>query len=376
MKINERERVCTKTTGTRTTRTIQLVDRKASMNDGNNNKGSGGSHNTDWETPNFAALMFALHKYKDRFSEQHGLTLNSATREIDVRIIDKWRGKQTLQLNQIAPNGTDHQNNANNADSQNNQIGSDGVAADRIDNAIAHIFETHNLFELKNPGEKLNIDTVWKGISYAAQYKSDGKNDFTGEQGVNVKLMSDITLTFMRVVKPVELFKYMKTLGYRVERKFPGVYYIFGMADIKMQIVVGSELEGDEFVPIRVQNKNASEEDIRKCIEMCEALKKENKPYYMEMARAVMQVSIENNRETYDRILEDIMNALEDLMKDRIAIKERESFDKGVSEGRIEGRNEGRAEGRREERHELLSRLQESGMITADQAATAMGWSF
>ena len=81
-----------------------------------------------------------------------------------------------------------------------------------------------------------------------------------------------------------------------------------------------------------------------------------------------MQVSIENNRETYERILEDIMNALEDLMKDRIAIRERESFDKGVSEGRIEGRAEGH--------RELLSRLQESGMITADQAATAMGWSF
>ena len=328
-------------------------------NNDNNNKGNGGSsHNTDWETPNFAALLFALHKYKDRLSEQHGLTLNSATREIDVRIIDKWRGQQQLKQMHL----TTEQDGQNDADSQNSQTGSGGE--NRIDNAIAHIFETHNLFELKNPGEKLNIDTVWKGISYAAQYKSDGKNDFTGEQGVNVKLMSDITLTFMRVVKPVELFKYMKTLGYKVKRKFPGVYYIFGMADIKMQVVVGSELKGDEFVPIRVQNKNASEEDIRKFIEMCEALKKENKPYYTEMARAVMQVSIENNRETYDRILEDIMNALEDLMKDRIAIREQESFDKGVSEGRSEGRAE------------LLTRLQESGMITADQAATAMGWSF
>ena len=45
-------------------------------------------------------------------------------------------------------------------------------------------------------------------------------------------------------------------------------------------------------------------------------------------------------------------------------------------EERAEGRNEGRREGRAEERRDLLSRLQESGMITADQAATAMGWSF
>ena len=128
------------------------------------------------------------------------------------------------------------------------------------------------------------------------------------------------------------------------------------------------------------RTRNESEEHIRKCIEMCEALKKENKPYYTEMARAVMQVSIENNKETYDRILEDIMNALEDLMKDRIAIRERETFDKGIAEGRNEGRTqgwaEGRAEGRAEGHCELLNRLQESGMITADQVATAMGWSF
>ncbi len=56
--------------------------------------------------------------------------------------------------------------------------------------------------------------------------------------------------------------------------------------------------------------------------------------------------------------------ALEMLMADKLAARE------------DEGRTQGRAEGRTEERRDLLSRLQESGMITADQAATAMGWSF
>ena len=43
---------------------------------------------------------------------------------------------------------------------------------------------------------------------------------------------------------------------------------------------------------------------------------------------------------------------------------------------REEERAEGIAIGEKKGRADLLSRLQENGMITADQAATAMGWSF
>ena len=55
----------------------------------------------------------------------------------------------------------------------------EGTEDDRMDNAIAFLFEKHNIIELKNPYEKLNIDVVWKGISYAAQYKSKGYDDTT-----------------------------------------------------------------------------------------------------------------------------------------------------------------------------------------------------
>ena len=60
--------------------------------------------------------------------------------------------------------------------------------------------------------------------------------------------------------------------------------------------------------------------------------------------------------------------ALEVLMADKLAARE--------EVGRTQGRSEGIAIGEKKGRAELLSRLQESGMITADQAATAMGWSF
>ena len=52
--------------------------------------------------------------------------------------------------------------------------------------------------------------------------------------------------------------------------------------------------------------------------------------------------------------------ALEELMQDRITARVAES----------------RAEGRKEERADLLSRLQSSGMLTAEQIATVQNWRF
>lgn len=129
-----------------------------------------------------------------------------------------------------------------------------------MDNAIAYIFEKHNIVELKNPNEPLNIDIVWKGISYAAQYKSRGYDDTSKNHGINIVSMKDITLTFLRISKPVALFDELSKSGYGLEQRFPGVYYVFGIADIKMQIVVGNELEGDDLCA----NKGAEEERNRR----------------------------------------------------------------------------------------------------------------
>ena len=281
----------------------------------------------DWETASFAALMFSIRDYKDRLSETHGVKLNSRSREIDVWIID-----QSTQTN-------------------------------RINNAIAYFFERHNLIELKNPKENLNIDVFWKGISYAAQYKSSGYDDTTKQSGVNIKPMSDITLTFLRITKPEKLLSYLETHGFSLSQKFAGVYYVSEIVELKIQIVVGSELEGGEFVPLRVQKENAREEDTRKFIEMCSELIEQAEK---DMADTIIQISISNNEKTYEKLKEetDMSQALEKLMGDRITAR--------VEEGRAEGR----AEGRREERADLLSRLQSSGMISPEQIATVQNWRF
>ena len=260
---------------------------------GRKRKGRGGR---DWETASFAGLMFALSEYRGRLEEQRAFKLNSRPREIDVRIIDRKHG--------------------------------DG---ERMDNAIAYLFERHNIVELKNPYEALNIDTVWKGISYAAQYKSRGYDDTTEEKGVDAVPMKDVTLTFLRIARPEGLFEMMRASGYAVEERFPGVYHIAGMADIKMQVVVGSELEGDEFAPLRIQKKNASEEDLRLFKEMAERLTGKRD---RDLASAIADVSMSENRSLFERLKEedpDMRKAVMEIFKDEIEAEKKEAVNKAVN---------------------------------------------
>ena len=242
----------------------------------------------NWERSASAALGFSLSRYKDRLQKRDLVKLNTKPREIDVQIIDKQYGSE------------------------------------RIDNAIGHLFERHNLIELKNPYEQLNIDVIWKGISYAAQYKSTGTDKQTGKKGVDAIPIDEVTLTFIRISKPINLFKYMKKRGYGIEQHYPGVYYITGIADIRMQIVVGKELKGDEFVTLRVQGSNASEQDIRKIISFAKTLEDEND---REMAEEIIKISLTENRETYNRLKEvdeEMKDVLEEFMEDVIVARENE----------------------------------------------------
>jgi len=259
----------------------------------------------DRETPTYAGLMLSLRKYRDRFVVRRNLKLNAKPREIDVFIIDK--------LSDIEP----------------------------IDNDIARIFERHNIIELKNPEEPLNIDVIWKGISYAAQYKSKGYDDFTNRQGVNIIQMKDITLTFLRMSKPKSLFEELKSLGYRIKEEFSGVYYVCGMVDIKMQIVVGNELKGDDFVPIRVQKNNAAEEDAIKFAKMADKM---DGVLEKELTDAILQMSMTENRELYERLRKerpDVCEALREFFRDDLAAQ----YEAGVLAGTSAGIKQGIGQG-------------------------------
>ena len=92
------------------------------------------------------------------------------------------------------------------------------------------------------------------------------------------------------------------------------------MVDIKMQVVVGSMLKGDEFAPIRIQKSNVSEDDVRKAVGFFETLVDRAD---VDMANTIMRISIMGNRDLYARLREvdEMYDAFADLMKDYVEAK-------------------------------------------------------
>ena len=191
---------------------------------------------TDRESGIYGGLMLSIRKYRERFDIRHGYELNKKPREIDCLIID-MKSDEKIE-----------------------------------DNVILSIFREHNVVEFKNPDEALSIDVLWKVISYATQYKS--------EERVPI---SSVSITIIRASKPEKALKMLKNEGYKVERHYPGIYYIEGMVDIKMHIVVTGELEGDDYVALRLQKHGASKEDCRLFVENAEGHYTEKEKDYVEM---------------------------------------------------------------------------------------------
>ena len=252
------------------------------LQEGDVSEANEASKRLDWESSTYGALLFGLEKYLGRLKFTHGFKLNVDPREVDCLIIDKKTASNIP-----------------------------------IDNAIGALFRRHNIVEFKAVYELLNIDTVWKVISYAAQYKSSGKR-------VNAIPAEEVTMTILRVSKPKKLFAFLEKSGFQAEEAFPGVYYIKGISYMPLQIVVGSELEGDEFRAFRILRKNAKKDDIKRFITTFQNLKGHWKKTLYEVGRQIIRVSVSENWDTYEQIKKEntiMKHTLEELLADEIQEK-------------------------------------------------------
>ena len=180
-----------------------------------------------------------------------------------------------------------------------------------IDIDIGRLFRTYNIIEYKSPQDGLSIDDYVKTIGYAFLYKGLGAK-------VDAVPFSELTATVVRDTEPRELFNAIEREGGKVEEKFPGVYYITGMVGIPTQFILTSSLSEELHTCLRVLSNNANEEDIKRFIDMSS---KFTEPIDKENADAVMNISINANREVYNKIREEnpfMCQALRELMKDEI----------------------------------------------------------
>ncbi|MBR1816973.1 MAG: hypothetical protein IJ763_09770 [Lachnospiraceae bacterium] len=197
-----------------------------------------------------------------------------------------------------------------------------------IDNPIGQIFRKYNIVEYKSPRDELSIDDLYKTIGYAGLYKGNGKS-------VNEIPADDMSISIFRHSYPRELFKSLNELSTEIDEVYPGIYYVRGIINIPLQIVVTKRLEKGKFEALKILAPDADEDEVRKFISETEGL--EDKDDKLN-ADAILQVSVSANRELYERIRSEnaMCEALRDLMKDEIdktvngAVKEavKEAVDK------------------------------------------------
>ena len=180
-----------------------------------------------------------------------------------------------------------------------------------LDIDIGRLFKTYNIIEYKSPKDGLTIDDYIKTVGYAYLYKGLGAT-------VDAVPLSELTATIVRDIEPTELFKKIESEGGSIEEKYPGVFYITGVVGIPTQFILTSSLSQDFHTCLRVLSNRATEEDIKRFIEMTSEF---TEPIDKQNADAVMHVSINANRETYNKIREEnpfMCQALRELMKDEI----------------------------------------------------------
>lgn len=125
-----------------------------------------------------------------------------------------------------------------------------------IMNEVGKIFKEHNIIEYKSPDDELNIDTFYKGISYASLYKTTG-------QTVNAIQAEQITLTFIRQRKPIGLFKALQENGTEIVQDTKGIYYVHGRFPYEIQNIVTRELDQERHIWLTSLSNNLSKEQAK-----------------------------------------------------------------------------------------------------------------
>ena len=191
-----------------------------------------------------------------------------------------------------------------------------------IKNDIGKLFKPHNVVEYKGVGDALNIDVIYKALAYACLYKSLGDH-------VNEIPAEDVTITIMRAEYPKDLFDVLESSGIHMEEKYPGIYYLTGRIQFETQIVVFSRLDNTH-PAYRILRPGAAEEDIKQFLTVAWLAVE---PWEIHDIKALLEVSVASNRETYKKIKKEeqaVGEALQELMQEDIA-KERAERDRELA---------------------------------------------
>ncbi|XME04317.1 hypothetical protein QYZ88_009110 [Lachnospiraceae bacterium C1.1] len=159
---------------------------------------------------------------------------------------------------------------------------------------VFSFFHKYNIIEFKSPDDELSIFVLWKVVGYACLYiNRDRVPD------------NEITLTLVRAAKPVRLFKDLEDRGAKVvdgsvDGPAKGIYTIENWDDhFPIQIIVSTELEGDEYAFFRTISKKPADDDIKLIVEMAD---KETDPVIRQFLKEYLDKLSDMNREIVENV--------------------------------------------------------------------------
>ena len=215
------------------------------------------------------------------------------------------------------------------------EIGSDAPRTDYViltedekqdfEESIFDIFRKTNVLEYKNPHDSLNRRTLHKIIGYAhlmigtAEHEGDIPED-------------QVTISIFRAVKNPGLWKEMEQSGELVKTDAAGIYHVAGITKLPFQIVITSELEGNEYAACRALTDRANEIDVQHVIEDIE---KETDDVVREYYRIFLNLVAEKNPEVFEEIRRENnmkYGALMEVMKDEVNEKVNAAVDEEKQE--------------------------------------------
>ncbi len=225
-----------------------------------------------------------------------------------------------------------------------------------LDKEIFKIFRRHNICEFKNPHDSFNERVIRKICGYANFYigLAEREGDIPSDQ---------VTLSIFRAVKNQKLFKAMEASGRLIKDNTPGIYHGEGITDLSFQIVITSELEGDEYAAYRELTNKADEADIEQVIE---AGGKAENDTVREHYRVLLKLVIAKNPGVIETLRRN--SAMEDVLMEIVKDKIDEKVNNAVSEA------VSNAEAAKEQETMLTSirNIMETLKLTASQAMDAL----
>jgi hypothetical protein len=195
-----------------------------------------------------------------------------------------------------------------------------------IDKNIGRIFRGHNIFEYKSPTDYVSVEDFKKVCAYAWLYSAE-----TGAA------MDDLTLSFVTAASPRALFGYCRSLGFAVEKRWGGVYYVTGCF-VPVQVIVNGELDGGENLWLRNYRDDISVRDLKVILD--ETTKRGNAKKLQAYLYAILTANAETLKEVRDmRLSRELRDVICEIGLFDDALLERERA--GVEEGKLEGKLEG-----------------------------------